>query len=95
MKKEGVIGLVHDISANNIADVVRLLRRLADEIERGGEVPRACIVITEFHQAAIDIQQLGKDCDDLRALGLLQLASGLLSGLISKDWQKDGPYEAG
>lgn len=73
--------VVHDITRFNLADVPGQLRRLADELEH--RHIRTCAVVIDFaDENTIDIPTFGRDADQLRTIGLLQLANAYLTDSI-------------
>lgn len=81
-----MIRKVFDISDINLADVPRRLRDLAAELEEPGQSVRACVVVLDYMNGDIDVRGLGKDADDLRAIGLLEAGKALMAvSLIDPD----------
>ena len=72
---------VFDISDRNLADVPRRLRMLADELE-GKAAIRSLTCIVEFAEEQMDIVAFGRDADQTRVLGILEIAQVTLAGSI-------------
>jgi hypothetical protein len=90
VKKQGIVGVVHDIAEFNVADVPAKLRRLADQLERSRQPVRCCVVTLDVADQPLCIETYGRDGDMLRTIGLLQYARATLTSSLV-DFDNFGP----
>ena len=79
---------VFDISEINLADIPARLRELADELERKPAPLAACLVVLDRGDH-LDVRALGRECDRLRAVGMLFSAATQTSDVCYVDLVPD------